>query len=104
MPNHGHWLRFAQQTGQPFRTEEYAAWLHRLDQICQRFIDLGFIDLFDAGNFLPYEAFIYNNRPEEFFRDCIIPFVENEHGADFIYEHIADNVMWGSTLPPDFPG
>lgn len=81
--------------------ECFAAWLEAIDQLCEHFIDVSFYDLVSMSELDPYDAYFgpISTTPEVFFKDAVLPYIESSHGADFIYEHISDNVMWGAWRP-----
>ncbi len=79
----------------------YAGWLQRLDDLCDHFLDIRFRDLIAQGSDLdPHDAYyVQKCRPEMFLRECVVPYLENEHGAEFIHDHIGENIMWGARRP-----
>lgn len=83
--------------------EAYVHWLERVDELCCNLLDMRFIDLIEISDFDPSDAFIHQGcRPEVFVQDCIIPGLLVDHGAEFIYELIANNVMHGPSGPPPY--
>src|SRR6266576_2445783 len=78
----------------------YAEWLGRLDQLCERFLDIRFGDIKDLADFDTRDAYhIQKCRPEQYFKEFVVPYMQNEHGLEFINEHIGEKVMWGMTPP-----
>jgi hypothetical protein len=78
----------------------YATWLEYLDRLCEQFLDIRYSDIKDLGDFDTHDAYyVQECRPEQFFKEVIVPYMQNEHGSEFINEHIGERVMWGVASP-----
>jgi hypothetical protein len=82
---------------------DFANWLERLDELCSNLIDMRFMDLIEVSDFDPHDAFFHQVcKPEVYLQECVIPSLVVNHGAEFIYELIAANVLYGANGPPPY--
>lgn len=90
-----HWLAFANND------PAYANWLERVDDLCDRLLDVRFADLIEVGDFDPLDTYRHGGgvRPDRYVVDYIIPYLQNDHGADMVFEIIGESVLWGKTVP-----
>ena len=74
----------------------FAKWLHEVDTLCERFLNISLLHIIETGELYPDDSF-YDQKltPEKFFSDCIVPFMHSENGEEFIDDLIGDLGMWG---------
>lgn len=77
--------------------EEYAAWLQRIADLCERFVNVLLTDLLDSlADVPPWEMFVQGESPERYFVETVLNILENDFGVDYLDEIVHDNVMWGN--------
>jgi len=77
--------------------DEYAEWLNRLAEVCDRFINVPLTDIIDniMSEVSPFEPFLEKTSPEMFFKGTVMSILEIDFGVDYLDEIVHDNVMWG---------
>lgn len=97
MATDAYWLNVANHN------DEYARWLQRVDELCDQLLDLRFADLIYEADFDTADPFFTGGmRPERFVGECVIPYLQSEHGVDTIYEVIAENALWGGGIQDEY--
>jgi hypothetical protein len=82
----------------------YMQWLERVDRLCDRLMDIQFEALVLSQEIDPSDDFFGGTSPELFVQTCIVPMLEQEHGAEFIYDLIGEQLMWGDVPPREVRG
>lgn len=77
----------------------FVTWLKRADMLCDRLLDIELFALVESREIDPSDSFYSDHSPERFVQDCVIPMLEQEHGAEFIYHLLSEMAMWGD-IPP----
>ena len=74
----------------------FISWLNKVDELCQRFIDLQLEGIIYEGDLAVRDCYYDRWTPEQFFKEAIVPYMAAEHGQDFIDDQIGDMAMWGT--------
>ena len=77
--------------------EDYALWLQRLADACDRFINTDLSSIIDcvANEVTPWEMYTSGQTPEVYFKNTVMSVLEVDFGVDYLEEIVHDNVMWG---------
>jgi hypothetical protein len=75
----------------------YAVWLRKVNELCERFLNVELGDIEDAWD--PRDYYDNDMRPATYFKDVLVPAFEVDQGCDFIEELVAENAMWGGEKP-----
>lgn len=90
MPSSSSWMEYAQFDSC------YAEWLERLDDLCHHMLNIRFLDLIEHSDFDPRDDYYTDQiRPDAYLQDKIIPHLQYDSGAEFVFEMMAENIIWG---------